>query len=141
VGELVEMASAALSPTILPRFRHVVTEAVRVYGAEEAMRKEDILTFGILMDASHESLRVDYEVSSPELDELVEMARDAGAAGARLTGAGFGGCMVALTEESRADGIMAALEEGYFRRRDLPGSLSDVLFQARPSQGASIIPL
>ena len=141
VGELVEMASEALPPTLLSRFRHVVTEAVRVYGAEEAMRKKDLLTFGILMDASHESLRVDYDVSSPELDELVEMAREAGAAGARLTGAGFGGCIVALTEETKAGRIMAALEEGYFRGRDLPGPLSDILFQARPSAGASILNL
>jgi galactokinase len=138
VADLVEAAATALPPHILPRFRHVVTEAVRVYSAEEAMREEDLLTFGILMDASHESLRVDYEVSCPELDELVEIARNAGAAGARLTGAGFGGCMVALAEANRVDRVLEAMEAGYFESRSFSGPLSNVLFVAEAGAGASV---
>jgi galactokinase len=138
VRELLEMAVTHLPSPLLPRFRHVVTEAVRVYEAEAAMRRGDLLTFGILMDASHESLRTDYEVSSPELDSLVGIAREAGAAGARLTGAGFGGCMVALTEEGRAEKVMEFLAERYFSTRNLAGALSDVLFRAEPSHGASV---
>ncbi|MFC1574836.1 galactokinase [Gemmatimonadota bacterium] len=141
VGELVEFASEHLPENLLRRFRHVTTEAVRVYEAEEAMRRGDLLTFGLLMDASHESLRTDYEVSSPELDELVELARRGGAAGARLTGAGFGGCMVALADEARYGRMLEAMEEGYFSRRTLPGPLSHFLFVAEPSEGASVLSL
>lgn len=141
IAELVKLAEAHLPTTLLSRFRHVVTEAVRVHEAEEAMRKADLLTFGILMDASHESLRTDYEVSSPELDQLVGIAREAGAAGARLTGAGFGGCMVALADGSRSEEVMQAIAGGYHSQRTLPGSLSEVLFIADPAPGASVIDL
>jgi galactokinase len=102
------------------------------------MRRGDLLTFGILMDASHESLREDYGVSSPELDRMVELAREGGAAGARLTGAGFGGCMVALADGGHLGGVLEALEEGYFRTRRLSGPLSSVLILAEPAGGASV---
>ncbi len=141
VRELLEMAEAHLQGTHLMRFRHVVTEAVRVYEAEEAMRRGDLLTFGILMDASHESLRVDYEVSSPELDRLVELAWEAGAAGARLTGAGFGGCTVALAGPGHADRVLSALGERYYRGRELEAPLESVLFVAEPSAGAGVTAL
>jgi len=138
VGDLLSMAQSHLPLPLLRRFRHVVTEGARVYEAEKAMRGADLLTFGILMDASHESLREDYEVSSPELDRMVELARDGGAAGARLTGAGFGGCMVALTDPHHLAGVLRSLETGYFRARGYSGSLSSVLFLAEPAGGASV---
>ena len=138
--ELLPLAEAHLSPNLLPRFRHVVTEAARVYEAEEAMHRGDLLTFGILMDASHESLRNDYEVSSPELDRLVALARKGGAAGARLTGAGFGGCVVALTEDRYLDRVFSSLE-GYYRNLGSTDLLPRVLFLAEPSGGAAIQPL
>ena len=90
------------------------------------------------MDASHESLRTDYEVSCPELDQLVELARRGGAAGARLTGAGFGGCIVALADDRHVEGVVANLEKGYYHDRSVPGSLEDHLFVAQPSAGASV---
>ena len=102
------------------------------------MRQEDLLAFGILMDASHESLRTDYEVSSPELDHLVTLAREGGAAGARLTGAGFGGCVVALTDPFRLERLLGTLEQGFYRPRNLAHPLRDVLFVAQPSRGASV---
>ena len=141
VGDLVALATAHLPAHLLPRFRHVVTESVRVYSAEEAMREGDILTFGILMDASHESLRTDYEVSSPELDQLVEMARNAGVAGARLTGAGFGGCIVALVREDRVEKVLESLTREYYAAKEVTGPLNDVLFVAQPAPGASVSPL
>ena len=70
--------------TLLKRFRHVVTEGTRVYDAEQAMGREDRLTFGLLMNASHESLRDDFEVSCPELNSLVGLALEAGADQAKL---------------------------------------------------------
>jgi galactokinase len=136
--DLLELGRVHLAGAVLGRFRHVVTETLRVYRSEEAMRQEDLLAFGILMDASHESLRTDYEVSSPELDRLVALAREGGAAGARLTGAGFGGCVVALTDPFRLDRLLRTLEEGYYRSMTLPHPLQDVLFVAQPSGGASV---
>jgi galactokinase len=119
----------------------VTTEAVRVYEAEEAMRRADLLTFGLLMDASHESLRGDYEVSSPELDRLVELAREGGAAGARLTGAGFGGCIVALADEVRVQRVLRSLEPHYQERAHRADRLSEALFVAQAGPGASVAAL
>src|SRR5439155_687509 len=85
--------------------------------AEAAMAARDLAAFGQLLDASHRSLRDDYDVSHPELDRLVELAREAGAAGARLTGAGFGGSIVALCRAERAPGVMAALGGSSARAR------------------------
>lgn len=81
---------------MLKRARHVVTENERVLAAASALEAADLGRFGALMNESHVSLARDFEVSTPALDRLVESALDAGAAGARLTGAGFGGCIVAL---------------------------------------------
>jgi galactokinase len=136
--DILEMGRVHLVGPLLGRFRHVVTETLRVYRCEEAMREEDLLAFGILMDASHESLRTDYEVSSPELDRLVALAREGGAAGARLTGAGFGGCVVALTDPHRLDRLLGTLEKEFFRSTSLSRPLRDVLFVAQPSGGASV---
>lgn len=83
------------------RARHVVTENARVLEGVEALEKGDIERFGELMVASHNSLRSDYEVSIPELDQLVAAMLKHGAVGARLTGAGFGGATVALVEEGQ----------------------------------------
>ena len=129
---------AGLEGELLKRFRHVVTEGTRVYDAEQALKNEDRLTFGLLMNASHESLRDDFEVSCPELNCLVELALEAGADGARLTGAGFGGCIVALTEPNRVWNVMEALKEGYYHSRTLDSPLHEVLFVAEPSDGATV---
>lgn len=85
------------------RARHVVTENARVRAAVEALKAKDPARFGALMTESHASLRDDFEVSTPALDALVGAARDAGALGARLTGAGFGGCIVALVPPDAAE--------------------------------------
>lgn len=82
------------------RVRHVVGENARVLAGVGALRSGDLRTFGRLMLESHRSLRDDYEVSTPELDRLVTQAMEQGALGARLTGAGFGGSIVALVAVS-----------------------------------------
>jgi galactokinase len=88
-------------PGVRARARHVITENARVLAAAEAAARDDADTFGLLMDESHLSLRDDFEVSTPELDALVDRLRSIpGVYGARLTGAGFGGCAVALADES-----------------------------------------
>ena len=84
-------------PVLLARARHVVTENERVRHSVEALKSEDLVTVGRLMTASHVSLRDDYEVSTPDLDAAVEaLISTPGVYGARLTGAGFGGCVIAL---------------------------------------------
>ena len=139
--ELLDHAEGALDGNLLRRFRHVVTEATRVREAQDALLLADHAAFGILMDASHGSLRADYHVSSGELDELVALAKEGGAAGARLTGAGFGGCIVALTAPSTVDEVLEALVAGYYERRGMTAKLDQHLFVAVPSDGASFGPL
>lgn len=101
--ELVDVASRALPDVLFRRFRHVVTEGRRVLAARDALIADDVQRFGELMNASHASLQDDYEVSCPELDALVTRLRSEGAVGARLTGAGFGGCAVALWNRCELD--------------------------------------
>lgn len=84
------------------RARHVVTEIARVRTAVDILRSGDVRGLGALLDASHRSLRDDFEVSSVELGTAVEAARDAGALGARMVGGGFGGSAIALVEREQA---------------------------------------
>ena len=128
-------ANPALDETLFRRFRHVVTEAGRVDEAVAALRTDDLAGFGALLSASHTSLRDDYEVSAPALDELVAIAEGAGAAGARLTGAGFGGSIVAVAAAGHADAVLEALDREYYAPR---GAVC-AAFRALPSGGASVI--
>ena len=91
-----------LKPPMDRRARHVITENQRVLDAVEAMKAGDGLRFGALMIESHASQRDDYQVSVPEVDALVQGALQTGAVGARLTGGGFGGCIVALVDAKNA---------------------------------------
>lgn len=129
---------ACLHGDLLKRFRHVVTEHERVTRAEVAMRSGSLAGFGMLMNGSHASLTEDYEVSIPELDELVGIARDAGAVGARLTGAGMGGCIVALCAIDNVDEVLQAIQDRFYVARDRSDDLDGHLFVAEPAAGASI---
>jgi galactokinase len=140
-AEALDVGTAVLDGTLFKRFRHVITEAGRVRDAQDALMMADATVFGTLMDASHGSLRADYNVSSAELDELVALAKEGGAAGARLTGAGFGGCIVALTTPSTVDEVIEALVTGYYERRGQTDALDDRLFMAVPSAGATFEPV
>lgn len=95
------------------RARHVVSENARVLQAAEALRDGDLDTLGLLLSASHASLRDDFEVSTPELDLLAVELERAGVFGARLTGAGFGGCVVALARREEAESVAAHAAERY----------------------------
>jgi galactokinase len=97
-----------------PRGRHVVSENARVLEAARALEAGDVDALGPLLNASHQSLRDDFEVSTPELDALVAALRDAGALGARLTGAGFGGCVVGLADREEADRIVETAAGRYW---------------------------
>jgi len=136
-GHLIEVATGVLTPSLLARFGHTVGEALRVKDAEKALAEAGLDTFGCLMQASHQSLRDDYEVSTPELDRIVDIAMTAGAAGARLTGAGLGGAVLILCAGHTEEGIRESLAAGYYSPRGV--SLSeDVLFRAVPSDGATV---
>ncbi len=116
-AELVELLSTEADPDVVRRCRHVLTEAQRVYRGERLLADGDLEGFGREMFASHASCRDDYDVSGPELDELVQIAADAGALGARLTGAGFGGCTVNLLRRSRVEPFLDAVDRSFYRPR------------------------
>lgn len=139
VDGAVAAGEAALEGELLKRFRHVVTEARRVDQAVATLSTGDADAFGSLMDASHQSLRDDYMVSSPELDALVACAREGGAMGARLTGAGFGGCAVALAVADTVGGVLDAIRTGY-EPGPVAGPTAGRAFVAIPSSGASVRP-
>jgi N-acetylgalactosamine kinase len=131
------------------RYRHVVTEAQRVELAVGAFAAGDAAMVGKLMNESHSSCRDDYEVSCPELDALVSIGREQGALGARLTGAGFGGCTVNAVPTGQVtqfiDGVTASYYRGYVRReKDRPFTayedLPDVIFVCRATSGAGAWP-
>jgi galactokinase len=96
-----------------PRARHVVAEMARVVEFADALRAGDVDALGTLMVAGHASLRDDMEVSTPELDALVECLLDAGAFGARLTGGGFGGAVLVLADVGAVDAVAAGIRSGY----------------------------
>ena len=108
---------AALDPVVHRRCRHVIGEDDRVRGAVEALRAGDLARLGALMDASHASLRDDYQVSCPEVDVLVDLARQGpGVLGARITGGGFGGCTVNLVERDALPHLRDVVLPEYQRR-------------------------
>ena len=98
--------AAALPAPLARRTRHCVTEHRRTLAATTALREGDMAAFGGLMIESHASLRDDFEVSVPAIDALVASLTAAGAMGARLTGGGFGGCVVALTRRERTEAVL-----------------------------------
>lgn len=102
------------------RARHVISENQRVLNAVSCLYKGDLIQFGAMMNASHESLRDNYEVTGVELDTLVEEAQKInGVIGARMTGAGFGGCTVNLVRKDVIPEFMEKVESGYYAKTGL----------------------
>ncbi|MEX2541879.1 MAG: galactokinase [Trueperaceae bacterium] len=134
--ERLEAASRQLAPLLYRRARHVVSENERTLAAARAMRSGDAATVGQLMSLSHDSLRDDFEVSSDALDAIVGGARaEPDCFGARLTGAGFGGCAVALVASDAAAGIGERVMSGYREATGLAGRA----YLCRAAGGASDI--
>lgn len=99
---------------LLKRARHAVSENERTLQAEKALKENDLVTFGQLLNASHASLRKDYEVTGPELDTLVAAAQSQpGVLGARMTGAGFGGCAIALVNRDQTETFIENVGDTY----------------------------
>jgi galactokinase len=129
-------AETRMDPLVFRRARHVVTENRRPLGMAEALRKGDLAGAGRLMNESHESLRDLYEVSSPELDLVSGLARShPDCFGARMTGAGFGGCAVALVASTGVETFSRSVHAAYRAQVDLPSAF----FACRPAGGARIV--
>lgn len=115
------------------RVRHVVTEIARVTEVADLLRQGRVRDIGPLLDASHASLRDDYEVSAPELDQAVTAAVEAGALGARMTGGGFGGSAIALVGRQDSERVAAAVAAAFERR----GFDPPAFLRAIPSSAAA----
>jgi galactokinase len=103
-----------LPETLFPKAKHVITECARVHEAAEALKSGDLVSFGRLLNASHQSLSQDFEVSCPELDFLAEKAQALDyVLGARMMGGGFGGCTLNLVKTSELEAFQAALKSPY----------------------------
>jgi galactokinase len=110
-------AQPFLDPVLFRRARHVITENARVLAAVQALKSGDLKAFGQLMNASHRSLRDDYEVSSPELDIAAEIAgRTEGVWGSRMMGGGFGGSTISLVDKARVMEVSAFIGQEYSQR-------------------------
>ncbi|KAG0496535.1 hypothetical protein HPP92_001226 [Vanilla planifolia] len=143
-----DVLRAAKSFKLFQRASHVYSEAKRVYAFRDTvlsnLSDEDKLQkLGDLMNESHNSCSVLYECSCPELEELVKICRDKGALGARLTGAGWGGCAVALVKENIVPQFIINLKECFYQTRIEKGiigknELGLYVFASKPSSGAAI---
>ncbi len=122
-------------PVMRQRVRHVVTENDRVREAAEVLRAGQIRALAPLLDASHASMRDDFEITVPPVDLAVEAARSAGALGARMTGGGFGGCIIALVGTGEASRVAEQIGVAF----DRAGYGPPEHFVARPSAGAGRI--
>ena len=123
-ANLAMLAGAGLDPLDLRRATHVVTENDRVLAFVAAVERDDLAAAGELMNRSHESLRDDFSVSTPALDALVEAAQShPGCWGARLTGAGMGGCAVALVGTHSVPGFVEAVRSAYRAATGLEATL------------------
>ena len=122
--EMLEARQNALPDRVMRRCRHVITENVRVLACAEALTGKNFAAAGELLRQSHVSLRDEYEVSSPELDLMVDLAfGQPGIIGARMTGAGFGGCTVNLVSAGCAQKFAHSLTEKYAEKTGVKPSL------------------
>jgi len=125
-----------LPEDLAKRARHVVTENQRVLDGIAALKRGDLHEFGRLLNASHDSLRLDYEVSCPELDLLVEICRSVpGTLGSRMTGAGFGGCTVTLAAQEQVEEIKRRVLQEYPAQT----GITPQIFVFTASDGARIL--
>ncbi len=130
-----EARASDLDPVTRARARHVVTENARTLDAAAALARADVEAVGRLMNQSHASLRDDFEVSRAELDTMVEIAcAQPGCFGARMTGAGFGGCAVALVDTAKADAFATTVAAEYAATYDL----TPAIYVCMASDGATI---
>ncbi len=134
---LAALLASSLDDTTLRRARHVISENARTLAAAQALEEGELGRLGVLMAASHESMRVDFEITVPAVDQLVAIAQDAigSEGGARMTGGGFGGCVVALLRRDNVARVRAAIKRHY----RAPSGEAATVFLCRPSAGAEAL--
>ncbi len=131
-----ERRKSRMDEVTMRRARHIITENQRVLDAIQAMRAKDATTLGKLFNASHFSLRDDFEVTNEALNRIVEAAQEQGSCfGARMTGGGFGGCAVALVRKESARTFAEAVSAAYKSKSGLEAKI----YICRASAGASVV--
>ncbi|MEK9498330.1 galactokinase [Photorhabdus sp. P32] len=132
-----EKRSVELDSIVAKRARHVITENERTLLAAKALAEGDMPLIAELMAQSHQSMRDDFEITVPEIDTLVDIVQQAigKQGGVRMTGGGFGGCVVALVPQTLVDVVKAAVEQHYFA---LTG-LKETIYVCQASDGASLV--
>ncbi|GAA4913208.1 galactokinase [Nesterenkonia rhizosphaerae] len=131
-ASLDQVLTALEDDVLVRRVRHVVTENRRVLQTVDALGRGDLATAGELLNASHQSLRDDYEVTVPEVDLAQEVLSSSGAYGARITGGGFGGCVIALVPEDAVQPLITDITAAYAGA----GFSTPTAFTAEPAAGA-----
>ena len=123
-----------LDPVVARRVRHVITENARTLDAAEALAKGDLTLMGRLMAQSHASMRDDFEITVEQIDTLVDIVKAAigDEGGVRMTGGGFGGCVVALVPEDKVDSVRQAVAEQYQAKT----GIKETFYVCTPSEGA-----
>ena len=131
-----EAELTALNALVAKRARHVVTENQRVLDAVEALKHNDLTKLGELMGQSHESMRDDFEITVPQIDYLVELAQlvIGKTGGARMTGGGFGGCIVALAPHDKVEAVRKIIADNYEKQT----VLKEDFYVCTASQGVSL---
>ena len=131
-----EAELTALNSLVAKRARHVVTENQRVLDAVEALKHNDLTKLGELMGQSHESMRNDFEITVPQIDYLVELAQlvIGKTGGARMTGGGFGGCIVALAPHDKVEEVRKIIVDNYEKQT----GLKEDFYVCTASQGVSL---
>jgi galactokinase len=137
VEEFNKRSKSGLNELAARRAKHIVTENERVLEAMQAMKSGNVKRLGELFNASHDSLRDDFEVTNDALNIMVDCAREQGNCyGARMTGAGFGGCAVALVKEDNAEEFVKSVSTAYKQKSGLEAAV----YVCKASEGASIVP-
>ena len=120
------------------RFRHVYTECQRVEKAIKCLQNKENIKLGKLLDASHKSLAEDYDVSTPEVDSIVKLLRKFGAYGSRIVGAGFGGMILTLSDQSHADELIDKMKDSFYSKKPHKKQ-NDYIIRCKTSNGAGLI--
>lgn len=134
--ETFNAVAGELDPVVAKRVRHVLTENARTVAAAAALAEGDLIKMGELMAASHASMRDDFEITVPQIDTLVEIVKAAigDKGGVRMTGGGFGGCVVALVPEALVDEVKQAVENQYQAKT----GIKETFYVCKPSAGAGL---
>lgn len=131
-----EEAEASLEPVVAKRVRHVLTENARTLEAADVLAKGDLARMAVLMAESHASMRDDFEITVPPVDTLVEIVKETlgDRGGVRMTGGGFGGCVVALMPLDLVDEVKAAVAEQY----EAKSGIKETFYVCKASEGAGL---